>query len=278
MMQALIDGLLDDPQQGGANLDHLSYSAISTFRRCPLRFHFRHVLGLPETSTSAALVFGAAIHASVEHHFRELLAGNPPPDLDQLLAEYHGAWQDRAVGEIRFAKGDGQDSLGQLAERMLRAFQVSGFARPQGKIIAVEEELRGPIISGCPDILARVDLVIADNDGLVITDFKTARSRWSPGHVQDAAEQLYLYHELIQPLVGSKPVRLQFAVLTKAKEPVLEVHQVPFRPRDIMQTRRLVEAVWQAIQAGVRYPCPSPIDCPGCSFREPCRHWPEIRG
>ena len=233
---------------------------------------------MPETSTSAALVFGDALHASLEHHFRELLAGNPPPGLDQLLAEYHGAWQDRAVGEVRFAKAEGQDSLGQLAERMLRAFQESDFARPRGKILAVEEELRGSVISNCPDILARVDLVVADNDGLVITDFKTARSRWSQGHVKDAAEQLYLYHELIKPLAGDKPVKLQFAVLTKTKAPVLEVHQVPVRPRDAMRTRRLVEAVWKAIQAGVRYPCPSPLDCPSCSFREPCRLWPESLG
>jgi hypothetical protein len=34
-------------------------------------------------------------------------------------------------------------------------------------------------------------------DALVITDFKTARSRWSAGHADDAGEQLLFYSELV---------------------------------------------------------------------------------
>ena len=44
--------------------DYISWSALSTFRTCPLRFYYRYVAGLPEESVSAALVFGGGVHAA----------------------------------------------------------------------------------------------------------------------------------------------------------------------------------------------------------------------
>jgi len=46
--------------------DYVSWSALSTFRTCPLKYKFRYLDGLPEESVSAALVFGTGIHAAVE--------------------------------------------------------------------------------------------------------------------------------------------------------------------------------------------------------------------
>ncbi len=47
--------------------------------------------------------------------------------------------------EIRFGKGEDQQSLGELAGRILAAFQESGLAKPPGRILGVEEELRGQV-------------------------------------------------------------------------------------------------------------------------------------
>ena len=71
--------------------DYVSWSAISTFRTCPLKYRFRYLDGLPEESVSAALVFGTGIHTAVEQHYQALLAGDPKPDLDALLFAYRSA-------------------------------------------------------------------------------------------------------------------------------------------------------------------------------------------
>jgi hypothetical protein len=62
--------------------DYVSWSALSTFRTCPLKYRFRYVDGLPEESVSSALVFGSGIHTAVEQHFQALLSGDPTPDLN----------------------------------------------------------------------------------------------------------------------------------------------------------------------------------------------------
>ena len=36
--------------------DYVSWSAISTFRTCPLKYKFRYIDGLPEESVSSALI------------------------------------------------------------------------------------------------------------------------------------------------------------------------------------------------------------------------------
>ena len=253
--------------------DHLSFSAISLFQSCPLRFFFRYFLGLPEETISASLVLGASLHQAVQYHFEQLLAGQPPPDLDTLLAVFQDHWQTYESQAIQYGKTENRDTLGRLADRMLRTFLRSEFAQPQGVILGVEEELRAAIIPGCPDLLARVDLVIETEDAQQVLDFKTARSTWSADKVEEAAPQLLLYSDLAKTLTDGKPLRLSFAVLTKTQSPVLSLHDVPMDPKQVERTKRTVERVWKAIQSRHFYPVPSPLQCPTCPYRQPCRTW-----
>jgi hypothetical protein len=52
-----------------------------------------------------------------------------------------------------------------------------------------------------------------------------------------------------------------------------EVVALPVVPQRVARTKRIVERVWKAIAAGSFYPTPSPMQCPSCPFREPCRGW-----
>lgn len=238
-----------------------------------MRFHFKYNRGLPEDTVSSSLVFGGAVHRSIEFHFRELLSGNPPPHSDALLAEFREGWKERGLEQVRFNKGEDRDSLGLLAERILAAFQQSEVAQPSGQILAVEEELRGPVVPGCPDVLGRVDLIVDTGSELVVSDWKTARSRWSQEQAEEAAKQLILYSELAKDFAPSKPVKLEFVILTKTKEPVVDRHLMPVDPAQVTRIKRVVENVWRAIESGHFYPAPSAMNCPSCPYREQCRAW-----
>lgn len=220
--------------------DYLSYSAITTYQGCPLRYFFRYIAGLPERIVSASLVFGSAIHRAAEFHFNELLAGNEPPPLEALIGEYDRHWREADLQAVQLGKDDDIESLGGLATKMLGAFQTSSLADPAGRIIGVEEEFRGAVISGCPDVLGRIDLLVETAEELVVTDLKTSRSRWSREQADDSAGQLLLYHELVRDFAPRKRVRLQFAVLTKVKEPAMDLHEVPVTRASSPLRRRVV--------------------------------------
>lgn len=213
------------------------------------------------------------MHAAVQHHFEQLLAGQPAPGIDSLLGAFWEAWHQNDTVPIRFGKGEDINTIGKLAERLLRHFQASAFARPTGTIIGVEEELRGVLVTGLPEFVGRVDLLIETADALLLSDFKTTRTTWSEEHIADSASQLLLYGELAKKLTDGKPLRLSFAVLTKNKLPELTIHPVQADNRHVDRTKRIFEHVWRSIKGGHFYPSPSPMNCPTCPYRDACRAW-----
>lgn len=253
--------------------DYLSFSSLRQYQTCPLRYYFRYIAGIPEETVSTALVFGNAIHRAIELHFRRLLESSDAATQDELLREYHSAWQEQAL-PVNFSKDERADSFDDLAQRMLTAFAQSDLAKPVGHILAVEETLRGQLIPGLPDLLGKVDLILETPTELLVTDWKTSRAKYSPEQVDESAAQLLLYGELAKDLAPGKKLCLQFCVLTKTKAVSIDAHSFEFNQPQVDRTKRIVERIWTAIQAGHFYPAPSPMNCSGCPYRERCRQWP----
>ena len=92
-------------------------------------------------------------------------------------------------------------------------------------------------MAGCPDLLGRIDLIVETADDLIVTDLKTSRAKWASNQVNDSAGQLLLYHELVRDFVPRKRLRLQFAVLTKAKDPTIDLHEVAVNRKRIDRAR-----------------------------------------
>ena len=253
--------------------DYVSWSALSTFRTCPLKYRFRYIDGLPEESVSSALVFGTGIHTAVEQHFQAALSGDPEPDLDALLFAYRSAWLPHDPDAIQFGSTETRSSLDALAARMLAAFLSSPAASVQGRVLGVEEEIRGMLVEGVPDLYGRVDLLTEDADRLIVTDIKTSRGKWSQEQVEDSGEQLLLYSHLASEIAPGKRIATRFLVLTKTKEPVIEEHVREVEPAAMKRTLAGVERVWRAIESGVFYPAPSTMNCASCGYRAACRAW-----
>lgn len=257
------------------NRDYISYSAISTYQRCPLKFYFSYVAGLEPEFKSSALIFGAAIHAAVEEHFMRLLEGRSAPSLDDLLVVFDRSWQRESTIPIRYGKTETVDSLRDLAGRMLKAFTESELSKLDSHLLGVEETLRGSIGDDCPDLLGRIDLIAQSPDALRIVDFKTSRSAWNDASVQDASTQQLLYSELVQPLADSLnlPVRIEWVVLTKTKNPGVTRYALDPDPRQIQRARSMVRSVWRVIRDGHFYPNPSTANCVSCPYKSACRQW-----
>lgn len=262
------------PTTLAAPRDYLSFGAIRTYQSCPLKYYFKYIAGLPEHSVSASLVFGSAIHRAIEHHFRQQLSGGQPPTTDELMLQFQAEWNERGLKFVRFGRGVDTAALNDLAVRMLSAFRDSSMSKAGGKILAIEEELCGPVIPGLPDLLGRVDLVVETPHELVIRDWKTSRARWSAEQVEESTEQLLLYSTLVADFAPGKPVRIEFAVLTKTKAVAIEQHSIVVQQRPLDRMKRVIARVFQAITAEHFYPAPSPLACGGCPFRKPCRSWP----
>jgi putative RecB family exonuclease len=263
----------NDVAQKITGRDYISWSAISTFRTCPLKYKFRYIDGLPEESVSSALVFGTGIHTAVEQDFQAILSGDERPDVERLMFAYRSTWLPHDPDAIQFGSTETRASLDARAGKMLTAFLASPAARVSGRVLGVEQEIRGMLIEGVPDLYGRVDLLTEDSDSLVITDIKTRRGKWSAEQVEDSGEQLLLYAHLASEIAPGKKIAPRLPVLTKTKELVVEEHVREVNPAAVKRTLTGVERVWRAIQSGAFYPAPSTVVCAGCGYRAACRAW-----
>ena len=125
-----------------------------------------------------------------------IIAGNlrehPPPDLDDLEAQFWLEWKDRTEdsAEVRFSKRESDtDAVQQLARRMLSSFLESPHRHTDGVIIGIEERMSAKVLEGCRPLLGIVDLVFQSDDRLVVRDYKTAGRKWNQGNAESNAGQ-----------------------------------------------------------------------------------------
>ncbi|QDU30681.1 PD-(D/E)XK nuclease superfamily protein [Anatilimnocola aggregata] len=136
------------------------------------------------------------------------------------------------------------------------------------------DEVQREESSGKPDAWKLARPVWGWGRGEIPRPTPPSRSRWSAEQVEESTEQLLLYSELAADFAPGKPVRIEFAVLTKTKTVAIEQHSVAVQRAPVDRMKRVVERVWNAINSEHFYPAPSPLACGGCPFRDPCRKWP----
>jgi putative RecB family exonuclease len=261
--------------EGVAGRDFVSWSQLSTFRQCPLKYWFRYLDKAEPEFVASALLLGSSIHSAIELHHRRQLEGADPSTLDELLIEFWDEWKSRVEDspEVRFNKNEDFNSIHELAERMLSRFLESELSHPPGVVIGIEESLRGSLIAGQPEFLGIVDLVYESDDGLVIRDYKTSRSKWNQGTAESSGDQLMLYGELARSLVPGKPLALEFIVISKTKSPTIEAFRVDGDAQRMARTKLVAERTLNAISTGVFYPNKSPFNCGSCAYRSACSAW-----
>ena len=251
---------------------HLSWSQLSSYRSCPRKWFFSHVEDLQPEFTSAALVFGSAIHTAAQHHYEQALAGVTTTPLE-LVDVYHQAWKDEQRERdipIRFNKTENEDDLHATAEKMIESFLASTLATPDGDLIAIEETLTGQVHEDLPDLVARIDVVWQDDSSTHLMDLKTSKSRWSEAKVRESADQLLLYQLLASRLAPDQELQLHFGIITKAKSPAVQLLDVSQDNDRASKVVDLMLPVWLAMKAGVDFASPSPMSCSTCPFQSRC--------
>jgi hypothetical protein len=196
---------------------------------------------------------------------------------EELLLAYQAAWRRTVqdAGEdvpVKYGAKEDEASVQSLAQRTIAAFLASPLATPKGSVLGIEEELRIVLHPDLPDVLARVDLVTMSDTAVYVTDFKTSRSRWNEAKALESSDQLVLYGVSTANMAAQMhlPVKLAFAVLTKAKTPVVQILPVPTDASRIAALTESALQTWSAIVAGNFYPNPGPMNCATCPYQSRC--------
>jgi putative RecB family exonuclease len=262
---------------------HISYSQIFTYLACSLKYKFQYFERRRHERVSIALMFGSAIHSSIERYYRslkdkgslesleviqEVFEDNLNADLDQrgISILYKKETPDRK-STIEMGKGllkafyEGIDLIG---------FEIAGIELPlTARLFNENGQPMDMIVTGI------IDLLLKDAQGNIIAvDNKTAKQPYAQATV-DEDLQLTSYAYLLASnkfVFPTADVYCRFDVMRKLKTPKFQQH---YTIRTAAQRRRfakLTNAILAGIDERIFIPNKSWM-CGDCQFAKACEAW-----
>jgi len=263
--------------RSGSVVDYVSPSRLSLWLKCPLAFRLKYIDGV-HLPMPPAVFLGKQVHAGIEWFYRNRQVGTPV-GFEEVCRFLQRDW-DRsvAVEEMRFRSVPEEAQLrSKLVEliRMYLAKVANETARPLGVETAAEAPLIDPRTGedlGIP-LVGVIDLVLKEDSGPVIIDFKTA------ARAQEMLELSYeiqcgCYSYLFRQTTGTIESALEIRRLVKTRTPQISFHRWPARNGSHLgRLFAVIRAYLDDLQSRRFVFRPGPL-CSACDFRErDCHSW-----
>jgi DNA helicase II / ATP-dependent DNA helicase PcrA len=258
----------------------LSATAIETYRTCPLRFKFQHLLKI-QTAPQGALTFGAVMHESVRYYFKLRQEGTPR--FEDVELYFLRAWKDTGFQDDYHVEQSKRDGLDQLREFVSRqnsqpvpeqlvseqgfSLEVNG-VRVQGRIDQVQalSPLTVEYVSGSAKVPQGGETAPCASpppgSQVELIDYKTGRPRTQKD--AEKSVQLSVYALAAERTLGLRPSRLTFYNLT-TNEAVSSVRT----SKDLDDVQREIHEVAEAVREQRFEPTPG-YACRHCDFAAIC--------
>jgi putative RecB family exonuclease len=258
---------------------HFSYSQLSTFIICPMKYAHQYVWGTQPETKPIALPFGKAIHKATEAYYRNLKDTGEIIPVDKVIATFEMVLDnDIKATEVELTLKE-DETLGTIREQgieLVKLFHKE--IRPQ-KIAAIESPFSvtvPDILNGGGDLKIKLvgyfDLVERDDQGTyLIAELKTSSQRFSSLRLEyDLQATVYSYAMTKMKVATSdNSCLVRYDVLLKLKKPAFEHYFVTRTESDHKRLIHLINHVLRAIELKVFYRNTG-WQCGDCQFKKAC--------
>lgn len=252
---------------------HWSYSALTQYMTCPLRYYFQRILRLPQASISSSLVFGSSVHAALAV-YHQALQERTEPNLASIHKALTETWSNtRQTVPIQFKVGETREDLISQGIALLDLYLQQ---EPPRDILAVEKEFLSPVFNSQGEYLetplvAVADLITGNDTDVTIQEFKTASKAYSDREVASSLQPA-CYVLAVWETLGHH-AEVEYQVLVKTKVPKLQTLRTRRTLEDLGRLGDIVERVEKAVSLEIFYPVETSLNCGTCPYRQPCKEW-----
>ena len=232
-------------------LDHISWSQIDMFNRCPRQWAFRYIEEM-RIPPSGALVEGSVYHQTLENNFRMKLETGKDLHVDECLDMFSDIWDKRVSDEEAIdwedeQPGDIKDEGFELVETYMT--QRAHLVMPKlVEHVAIRKVLGIEVVSV-------LDLVTNEEK---IVDHKTSSRMWNQDQA-DSHGQATTYNFTLDKIV---PVQFHVAVKpTKTLPARIQILETKRSMKEILWWVKMVEEILSQMQSGVYPPRPGGWYC-----------------
>ena len=262
-------------------LDHLSYSSISSYLMCAANWKM-HYIDKIKTPTSPALVFGSAFHNTVEE-FVSTRNTEFARDMETIWLE---KWQKETnfkdENEQLIPRQDidwGGDTPEYHCNEGLRLLtnpeilngilSIQAATDEAGVMVERKVELNVP---GVPiPIIGYIDIIQSD---LTSADFKTSSISWSEEKANAETQSLFYLAAMNQLGMPTPEWKFTHFVFVKTKTPKFQKLEHYHNPAQLMWLFKMIQNVWKGIEAGIFPENPTGWKC----SQNWCEYWHLCRG
>jgi len=243
----------------------ISYSALETYKQCPLKFKFQYIDKIPTPKSKAAL-FGTLIHKTLKVLHEP---GLVIPTEDELLRFFSNNWdpsiyEDEREASMAFAQG----------VKMLKDYYAKNYPT-QFNVVALETPFEAPIQQGqeLHLITGKIDRIDKTPDDLFeVIDYKTTKKMPSQDTINKDL-QLSVYHlgvanrwpSIVQE---KRPIKVSLYFLKHGEKlsSLRDMANLEATKENIVKS---IESIGQAKQTEKFDPTPGPL-CDWCDFQRRC--------
>ena len=243
----------------------ISYSALETYKQCPLKFKLQYVDKIP-TAKSKEAIFGTLIHKTLKVlHEPGLII----PTEEELLQFFANSW-DPSIYE------DEQQAVAAFSQgiKILKDYYAKNYPS-QFNVVALETPFEAPIQGGNEIhlITGKIDRIDKTPDNLFeVIDYKTTKKMPSQA-VVDKDLQLSVYHLGVANrwpsiIKEKRPIKVSLYYLKHGEKlsSIRQAEQLETTKEGIIKT---IENISQAHSAAKFEPRPSAL-CDWCDYQRFC--------
>ncbi|MFZ6028068.1 MAG: RecB family exonuclease [Chloroflexota bacterium] len=251
------------------NLDHLSYSSLTSYLYCPRNWRFKYFEKQPTFGTPE-LAIGSAVHGAIEEYLSQ------PERVKQPADFFKESWGRAIEGQpIVWGAGTPEQHYNEgirilSNEQVIYGLSAITPAWPQNEGPKIEEKVELNVPGVPLPVIGYIDIQTADG---IPGDFKTSSKSWSQERAQNETQSLFYLAALNQAGRTVPDWKFRHYVIVKTKTPQFQAFEHTHRPDEIFWLFSMILNIWKGIEAGVFPENPTGWKCSAafCDFWTKCR-------